>query len=162
MLIKVGKRKFHLESYGGDNQTIYIGTKEKDGSIKIYNKKKESSLSIVGDLTRVEISRKYDDYDIKGIKTFDFGESFLPEIYLNRYIASFSDVTSKDKTLFAVLFAIQHGYSINDLSRAYKTKIKNLLEGSSKIRFSKKECGQALRQCLFFYFVRSGSKQIFL
>ena len=44
---KSGKRKFFMQSYGSDNITYYIGTKEKDGSLRIYNKKKESDLSIV-------------------------------------------------------------------------------------------------------------------
>lgn len=159
---KSGKRKFHVESYGGDNLTYYIGTKEKDGSIKIYNKKIESNLSIVGHLTRIEVSRKYDDYDIKGIKTFDFGQQFIPNIFLNRYLMSFNDITNKDKTLLGLLYAVQHGFPLNDLSRVYKEKIKSMFEGSSSILINKKECGQALKQCLFHYFVREGSKQIFI
>lgn len=132
------KRKFFMQSYGGDNVTYYLGTKEKDGSVKIYNKKVESDLPIVGHLTRIEISRKYDDYDIKGIKNYEFGEQFLPILYLNQYLATFSDVIGKDKTLLGLLYAVQHGYSINNLSRVYKEKIKNMLEGSSRIQFSNK------------------------
>lgn len=135
---KCGKRSYKVFSSGGDDMTILIGTRGNDGYLKIYNKKKERNLNIVGHLTRIEVTRCYDDYDIKGIKTYDFGEKFLPVIYLNQYISSFSDITKKDKTIMAVLYAIQHGFPINDLSRAYKEKIKNMLEGGSKIRFDKK------------------------
>lgn len=47
---KNGKRKFFMQSYGCDNVTYYVGTKEKDGSVKIYNKKIESNLPIVRSL----------------------------------------------------------------------------------------------------------------
>ena len=97
-----------------------------DGRVKIYNKKIESNLSIAGDLTRVEISRSIDDFPIVEIKNFNYGENF-PYIYLSNYIYSLSDY--KDKTLLAVLYAVQSGYSIKDLTRDYKRKIKNLLEG---------------------------------
>lgn len=158
---KSNKRKFSTQSYGGDNLTYYIGTKEKDGSIKIYNKKIESDLPIVGHLTRLEISRKYDDFDLKGIKTYDFGNQFFPSLYLNEYVFSFSDITKKDKTLMALLYAVQSGYSINDLSRVYKEKIKSLLNGSSKILFNNFSASNALRQCIFYYFCTNESKQIF-
>lgn len=156
------KRKFHMVSYGGDDVTYYLGTKEKDGSVRIYNKKKESNLSIVGYLTRVEISRKYDDFDLKAIKAFDFGEQFFPFLYLNQYVFSFSDITKKDKTVMALLYAVQSGYPLNDLSRVYKEKIKSLLSGSSKILFDKNCAKQVLMQCLFYYFVRPESRQIFM
>ena len=159
---KSGKRRFHTISNGGDDVTFYNGSKDTDGYMKIYNKKKESDLPIPGELTRVEVSRKYEDYDIKGIVTYDFGEQYLPNIYLNQYVISLSDIQNKkDKTLLAVLYAIQHGYPINDLSVVYRKKIKELLKGSSKIKFDKKSAGNALRQILFYYFVRPGSKQVF-
>lgn len=132
------KRKINLVSYGGDNLTYYLGSKDNDGSLKIYNKKVESNLNIVGHLTRIEITRKYDDFDLKGIKSFKFGNKFLPNIYLNQYVFSFSDITKKDKTLLALLYAVQSGFPINDLSRVYKDKIKKLLEGSSKLIFDEK------------------------
>ncbi len=132
------KRKIHIESFGLDNITYYIGTKDSDGYIKIYNKKIESNLNIVGHLTRIEITRKYDDFDLKGIKSFKFGNKFLPQVYLNQYVFSFSDITKKDKTLLALLYAVQSGYPLNDLSRVYREKIKKMLDGSSKIKFDEK------------------------
>lgn len=157
------KRSYKLFSEGSDKVTYYIGTKEKDGYIKIYNKKHESNLGIPGYLTRVEISRKYDDdFPIASIVKFNFGEQFLPYLFLNQYAFSFSDITTKDKTMMAVLYAVQSGYPINDLSRDYKRKIKELLEAGYRIRFDEKSATQALRQTIFFYFLRKNSKQSFM
>lgn len=63
------RRKVETHSYGGDNITYRIGTG--DGKIKIYNKKRESDLNIVGNLTRVEISTEYDDFPISNIKNLN-------------------------------------------------------------------------------------------
>ncbi len=158
---KKSKRSYKIFSSGGDNITYYIGTKDSDGAIKIYNKKIESNLSIVGNLTRIEITRKYEDLDIVGIKNYDYGEKFLPDIFLNQYIFSFTEETKdKDKTLLALLYSIQHGFPINDLSRKYKDKIENMMLGGSKIKFKKDIANKALLQCIFYYFVQKDSKQI--
>lgn len=159
---KKSKRSYKIFSSGGDNITYYIGTKDKDGSIKIYNKKIESNLSIIGNLTRIEITRRYEDLDIVGIKNYDYGEKFLPDIFLNQYIFSFTEEISKDKdkTLLALLYAIQHGFPINDLSRKYKDKIENMMLSGSKIQFNKNVANKALLQCIFYYFVTKESKQI--
>lgn len=157
---KKTKRSYKIFSSGGDNITYYIGSKDSDGNIKIYNKKIESNLNIVGNLTRIEVTRRYDDFDIVGIKNYDYGEKFLPDIFLNQYIFSFTDVTSKDKTLLALLYAIQHGFPLNDLSRKYKDKIKNIMLSGFKIQFNKDIVNKALLQCIFYYFVTNESKQV--
>lgn len=157
---KKSKRSYKIFSSGGDNITYYIGTKDKDGSIKIYNKKIESSLNIVGNLTRIEITRRYEDLDIVGIKNYDYGEKFLPCIFLNEYVFSLSDITTKDKTLLAILYAVQSGYPISDLSRRYKENIEKIMLNGSKIQFNKNIANKALLQCIFYYFVTKESKQI--
>lgn len=157
---KKSKRSYKIFSSGGDNITYYIGTKDKDGSIKIYNKKIESSLNIVGNLTRIEITRRYEDLDIVGIKNYDYGEKFLPCIFLNEYVFSLSDITTKDKTLLAILYAVQSGYPISDLSRRYKENIEKIMLNGSKIQFNKNIVNKALLQCIFYYFVTKESKQI--
>lgn len=157
---KKSKRSYKIFSSGGDNMTYYIGTKDSDGAIKIYNKKFESSLNIVGNLTRIEITRKYDDFDIVGIKNYDYGEKFLPNIFLNQHIFSFSDVTTKDKTLLAILYAVQSGFPLSDLSRRYREKIEDIMLSGSKIKFNKDIANKALLQCIFYYFVTNESKQI--
>ncbi len=159
---KKTKRNLKMFSSGGDNVTYYVGSKEKDGSIKIYNKKIESNLNIVGYLTRFEITRKYEDLPLLTMSSYDFGNQFFPQVYLNQYVFSFSDITTKDKTLMALLYAVQSGYPLNNLSRRYKEKIEELLEGGSAITFDKDSANKALLQCIFYYFVRKDSKQIFM
>ena len=159
---KKTKRNLKMFSSGGDNVTYYVGSKEKDASIKIYNKKIESNLNIVGYLTRIEITRKYEDLPLLTMSSYDFGNQFFPQVYLNQYVFSFSDITTKDKTLMALLYAVQSGYPLNNLSRRYKEKIEELLEGGSAITFDKDSANKALLQCIFYYFVRKDSKQIFM
>lgn len=145
-----GRHSQRIESRGYDNKTIYIG--KGNGRVKIYNKKIESKLDMLGDLTRVEISREFDDFEVRCIVLFHVGNCF-PNIYLNRYIYSLSDY--KDKTLFALLYAVQNGFPIKDLSRTYKSKIKNMLEGGYKIKFSEKMATNVVRQTIFYYFLKN-------
>lgn len=65
-----GRQDQMIKSRGYDNKTIYFG--KGDGRVKIYNKKKESNLNILGELTRVEVSREFDDYPIRSMKLFQF------------------------------------------------------------------------------------------
>lgn len=152
---KSGKRKFNLQSNGMDNRTIYLGG-EGDKHIKIYNKKVESKLSITGDLTRIEITREVNDFKLNDIVLWQY-DNYFPDIYLNNYVYSLSDydVKEKDKTLYAVLFAVQNGYSLNDLTRQYRKRIKELLQGGYKIRFDNKTANQILRKTVFSYFLNN-------
>lgn len=144
-----GKRTQKVISNGFDDKTIYIGTG--DRRIKIYNKKKESNLNIQGDLTRVEVSLQFDDFRLIDIKLFRLPDDLFPVLYTNDYLYSFSDY--KDKTLFAILFAVQSGFPIDDLSRAYKDKIKNLVQGGHLIRFNRKIADNVIRRTIFHYFM---------
>lgn len=65
-----GRQEQKIISRGYDNKTIYFG--KGDGRVKIYNKKRESGLNILGELTRVEVSREFDDYPIRSMKLFQF------------------------------------------------------------------------------------------
>lgn len=153
------KRKVHTFSYGKDDITYEIGSGQ--GRIKIYNKKIESDLNIVGHLTRVEISIDCEDFPITTIKNYTFDIGFFPLLYLNEYLYSFSDMTTGDKTSLAILYAVQHGYPIKELSRRYKEKISQLLTtGGSQIKFDKKTAEQILKQTIFSYFVKRGSRQV--
>ena len=105
------------------DMTIKLLHMEKnDGRFKIYNKKIESNLNITGDLTRIEISREVDDFPIGDLKLFSYGNMF-PSLYLSNYLYSFNDY--KDTTLLAILYAVQNGFPLKDLSRRYKEKDKN-------------------------------------
>lgn len=145
-----GKRKSSIFLNGYDNKTIYLG--KGDGKIKIYNKKIESNLDMLGDLTRVEVTSRFDDFPINNIKFFKYNSKF-PTIYLNQYIYSLSDY--EDRTLLAVLYAVQSGFPLKDLSRVYKKKVKNLLQGGYKILFDEKSATQVINQTIFYYFIKN-------
>lgn len=147
------KRAVNLISNGFDDKTFRIG--KGNGKIKIYNKKIESNLDIAGDLTRVEISREYDDFPIKNMVLYKFEDCF-PELFLNNYLYSFADY--KNKTMLAVLYAVQSGFPINDLSRDYKNKIKKMFEGGNQIKFDRKTATQVVNKVIFTYFLRRDRK----
>ena len=142
-----GKRVESIDNRGYDDKTVYIGTG--DGRIKIYNKKKESNLEIIGDLTRVEISRKVEDYPINKIGLFRY-DNRLPEVFLNNYVYSLSDYN--DKTLLAVLYAVQNGYPLRNLTRYTRDKIKNLMKGGYKIEFNSKIVTTVIYDIIHYYF----------
>lgn len=147
-----GKAVEKVFSSGYDDKTVYLGSGV--NRIKIYNKKKESKLNILGDITRIEISREMNDYDIRRLSTlYDCG--FFPDIYLNQYVYSLSDYENKNKTLMAILFAVQNGYPIRNLTRDYRNKLKDLLEAGYKIFFSKQISTQVLRKTILSYFLNN-------
>ena len=150
-----GRHNEKIFNNGFDDKTIYLG--EGNCRIKIYNKKLESCLDILNDMTRVEISRQIEDFPIKKIKTFQYDNNF-PILYTNNHIFSFSDYN--DKTLLAILFAVQNGYPLRDISKTYRKKIKELFEGGDRIKFDNKTATQTIKQIIYKYFVRIGAKQI--
>lgn len=143
-----GRSFERVDNRGYDNKTIYLG--KNDGRVKIYNKKIESDLNIINDMTRIEISREVEDFDISHVKILNYDNNF-PIIYTNNYIYSLSDYN--DKTLLALLYAVQNGFPIRDLTKTYKSKVKNLLEGGYKLKFSNKYATDILRRTIFFYFM---------
>lgn len=145
-----GKREMKIFTRGYDDKTIYLG--KGDGRVKVYNKKMESDLNILGHLTRIEISRQLEDFDIRNIKMFSYDDKF-PSVYLNRYVYSFKDY--EDKTLLAILYAVQNNYPLKDLTKTYRKKVKNLLQGGYKILFDKTSATQAISQTIFYYFINN-------
>lgn len=127
-------------SAGYDNKTYYMG--RTNNRIKIYNKRLETGLDY--DLTRVEITSKI-DLNIKDILFYTYDVK-LPDLYLNNYLYTFKDY--EDRTLLAILYAVQSGFNLNDLSRRYKDKVKSLLEGNYKINLENKYCTQVFHQCI--------------
>lgn len=148
-----GRNIEKIDNRGFDNKTIMLG--KGDGRLKIYNKKKESDLNILGDLTRIEISREVEDFPISDVKILKYDNVF-PAVYTNNYIYSLSDY--KDKTMLALLYAVQNGFPIRDLTKTYRKKIKDMLEGGYKIKFSNKLVTDVLKQTIFHYFVRPRKK----
>lgn len=139
-LDKGRKKDFRMFSKGGEDRTYYIG--RTNNRIKIYNKKIESGLDY--DLTRLEITSKL-DYDISKIDFFNYNV-ILPDLFLNNYLYTFKDY--EDRTLLAILYAVQSGFNINDLSRRYKDKVKNLLEGNYKINIQNIYCTEVIKKCI--------------
>lgn len=150
-----GRHTEKIFSNGFDDKTIYLG--EGNCRIKIYNKKRESNLDIMSDLTRIEISRQLEDFPIKNIKIFQYDNNF-PILYTNNHIFTFSDYN--DKTLLVHLYAAQNGYPLRDMSKTYRKKIKELLEGGDSIKFDNRTATQTIKQIIYKYFVRIGAKQI--
>ena len=74
-------------------------------------------------------------------------------MYLSNYLYSFNDY--KDTTLLAILYAVQNGFPLKDLSRRYKEKIKTMLEGGYQIKFSNKIATQIVKEVIFFYFMKN-------
>lgn len=148
------KRSVMTISNGFDDKTYRIG--KGNGHVKIYNKKKESNLDIDYDLTRIEITMEYEDFLISNMIIYRFDKTVFPEIYLQKYCYSFSDY--KDKTMLAIMYAVQNGFPINELSRAYKTKLKNMLECGHKIKFNHIAATQAVKRIIFGYFNRRDRK----
>lgn len=145
-----GRSQEKIFNNGYDNKTVYIGSGS--GRVKIYNKKKESNINILGDLTRVEISKELEDYDIRRLSVLHYDGDF-PVIYTNNYIYSLSDYERKNSTLMAILYAIQNGYPMRNITRKYKIKIKELLEGGYRIKFDKDTATQILRKNILYYFL---------
>ena len=143
-----GRNFERVDNRGYDDKTIYLG--KNDGRIKIYNKKRESSLNLLGDLTRIEISREVEDFEIRKVKILNYDNVF-PIVYTNDYIYSLSDYN--DKTTLALLYAVQQGFPLRDLTKTYKSKIKTMLEGGYKIKFSNKIATDILRRTIFYYFM---------
>lgn len=145
-----GRNFERVDNRGYDNKTIYLG--KGDGRVKIYNKKRESDLNLVGDLTRIEISREMDDFEIRKVVGLKYDNVF-PIVYTNNYIYSLSDY--KDKTTLALLYAVQHGFPLRDLTKTYRSKIKSMLEGGYKIKFDNKVVTDVLRQTIYYYFMKN-------
>ena len=103
-------------------------------------------------MTRIEISKVLEDYPINKIQLYKIGDNF-PTIYLNQYVMSLSDY--KDKTLLAILYAVQNGYPLKDLTRYQREKIKKMFEGGYKIKFYQKYANTVLQQTIYYYFMKN-------
>ena len=62
--------------------------------------------------------------------------------------------------MFAIVYAVESGLDLSFLTRRYREKVRNLLEGGNEIKFSHKTVADLLRQVMYFYFVKN-NKMIF-
>ena len=93
-----------------------------------------------------------EDFEIRKVKILNYDNNF-PIVYLNNYVYSLSDY--EDKTLLAILYAVQNGFDIRNLTKTYRSKIKKLLEGGYKIKFSNKVATDLLHRIIFYYFMQN-------
>lgn len=150
-----GKRQFKSIINSFDDKTYYWGKGE--DLVRIYNKKLESGETGLGDLTRIEQRISVDDFEVRKLKLLNAPEN-LPRVYLNQYIYSLSDYS--DKTLLAILYAVQNGFPLKFLTNTYKKKIRNLLKGGYLIKIDQKVCTQVIRRCLLHYFLKNNKMVI--
>lgn len=132
---------------GGDDKTFYIG--KGNNRVKIYNKTNESSL--LYDLTRIEITRYFGDGDnLKVIKNWKY-YGYFPELFLKDYQISIDDL-QRDKTLMGLVYAVNSGLPLHDLSRIYKSKVKEFLKNKKPINIDFNCFGFTLFNYLVYYF----------
>jgi hypothetical protein len=137
---------------GGEDKTYYIG--KDNNRLKIYNKKLESGLDF--DCTRIELSHSLDKKHVKTILRdrglFDLKlDKCFPKLHLKEYQFTFED-KAVDSTLRAVLFAVNCGYPVNELSRRYKDKVAEFMNKKSPIEIEASKFNQSLILVLSYYF----------
>lgn len=105
-------------------ETYYIG--EGDGRVKIYDKKKEQmskGKKVDREVwTRIEYSIRLDEKIENILKHGYYKQISMIDIYrkTNKY-------NCQDKTLKALIYAVNNGYDIKELSRVYREKIKKII-----------------------------------
>lgn len=156
----INKKRFkdvRVFSAGYDDKTIYLG--RSNNRVKIYNKKRESNINMLGELTRIEITHAC-NYNFSKYNTIFKPDIKLPELYLSKFLItrepgdddiSYNGVSDGDKTLLALLFAVQNGYCLHDLSRQYRNKVESLLKGDCLISFDFNCIYSVLNETLIFY-----------
>ena len=147
-------RKRCLKTFdnGGEDKTYYIG--KDDNRLKIYNKKLESNLDY--ECTRIELSHSLNKKLVRTIlrngNIFDLKlDKCFPNLHLKEYQYTFDD-ESVDSTLKAVLYAVNCGYPVNELSRRYKDKVSEFMNKKSPIKIEASRFNQSLYLVLYYYF----------
>lgn len=132
---------------GGDNKTFYIG--KGNNRVKVYNKTNECNL--LYDLTRIEITRYFSDSDnLKIIKNWRY-YGYFPELFLKDYQITIDDL-QQDRTLMALVHAVNNGFPLHDLSRKYKIKVKEFLQKKKSIKIDFDCFSFTLVKYLAYYF----------
>lgn len=119
--------------------THYFG--EGDGRVKVYDKKKEQESKGKKvdreNWTRIEYSIKVNE-NISNISKF-YKKIQLVDIY------KMSNIEVKDRTTRALLFAVNNGYDIKELSRDYRKKIKDIIS-QEKINISEEKINETIKK----------------
>ena len=145
---KGSKRCLLTFDNGGDNKTYYIG--KGSNRVKIYNKRIESNLEDI-DLTRIELTHCFKELSINDlIKTNNIKLAF-PDLYYKEYQIYIEDL-DLNSTFKAVLYAVNCGFPISDLSKYYKNKLMQYENEKEPIKLDSNSCLVSLKNTISHYF----------
>lgn len=115
-MLRTGHRTYHLIRQSLVNVTEYLGTRHKNGFVKLYNKALESG--VYGDLSRLEITLDTLNYENL--------EKQFPNV---RIIPESFDFFQRDNTDFILFYAVLHdGDLINLFDRMQKKRFLEKLD----------------------------------
>lgn len=134
-------KKYTLERYSENNKTEWLGVRNSDGFVKVYNKTLEAVVSQDGeclpDLTRIEVTSD----SISSLHVM----KLMPEVYVKPEQIAFADVGKTDNAILQLLQAVDNPeYYIGLLGRDKKEKVKPLMfSQTNRLDFDFK-CVQAI------------------
>lgn len=125
-------------------ETHYIG--QGDNRIKVYDKRKEQvtkGKKVDKEVwTRIEYSIRLDEYIENILK-----KGYYKKISMVDFYRKSKEYDYKDKTLKAIIYAVNNGYDIKELSRVYREKVKKII-CNDKIDINEKD----INNCINEYF----------
>lgn len=128
-------------------ETHYIG--QGDNRIKVYDKRKEQITKgkKVGKevWTRIEYSIRLDEYIENILK-----KGYYKKISMVDFYRKSKEYDYKDKTLKAIIYAVNNGYDIKELSRVYREKVKKII-CNDKIDIKEKDINNCIKEYLRNY-----------
>lgn len=123
-------------------ETHYIG--QGDNRVKVYDKKKEQMAKgkkVDKEVwTRIEYSLRIDEIVDNILK-----EGYYKEISIVEFYRKSKEYDYKDKTLKAILYAVNNGYDIKELSRVYREKVKKII-CNDKIDINEKDINNCIKE----------------
>lgn len=123
-------------------ETHYIG--QGDNRVKVYDKKKEQiskGKKVDKDVwTRIEYSIRLDETIENILK-----EGYYKEISIVDFYRKSKEYDYTDKTLKAILYAVNNGYDIKELSRVYREKVKKII-CNDKIDIKEKDINNSIKE----------------
>lgn len=134
-----GHRMYHYIQTSQEDITHYIGKRNSDGHIKIYNKAKEQGLKGVN-LTRYEITLKPDMYaSLMSLGAYNFNDKlqdkFVPIIQIGGYEDKLNKLKLNDTDKFILRSCIPEPHRVKELGRDKRKKIEQLLADNYSIEF---------------------------
>jgi len=136
-------RSYRLFDNGCDDKTHYFGSRGSDGSLKIYNKKRESKLSY--DLTRYELTL-LPKISICSMLNYSFDDSYIHPITLVNGLQLDMELSGQDK--FNVLAALDNPMLLSLLEKRKASKIKKIINSLSPVSFDTKQ----IEECVGGFF----------